>query len=62
MYYFILKKDLFNNDTSSLMIKQIGEGRTHTCENPQNYLIENDNENTIQFDKITNTCFVLYNY
>ncbi len=55
MYYFILKKDLSNNDTSSLINKN--GGRVHTQGDMDN-LLENDEENTMNFDKIINTCYV----
>ena len=59
MYIFILKKDLSNNDTSSLILNnKNGEGRVHTQGDAENYLIEMDDENTINFDKIMNTCYV----
>ena len=58
MYNFILKKDLSNNDTSSLIIKQNGDGRLHTYGDLENYVVEIEDENTIYFDKIMNTCNV----
>lgn len=60
MYYFILKKDLSNNDTNSLIIKQNGDGRMHTYGDVENYLIEMEDDNTIHLDKIMNTCYVIF--
>lgn len=56
MYIFILKKDLSNNDTSSILINKNG-GRVYTHGDIDN-LLEIDDENTINFDKIANNCYV----
>jgi len=58
MYNFILKKDLSNIDTSSLLLKQNGEGRIQTHGNIDHNVFDIDQDNTIQFDKIINTCNV----
>lgn len=58
MYKFILKKDFSNNDTSSLITKK-NDGRLHTYGEAENYLVELDDDNTIYFDKIIKTCYVI---
>lgn len=58
MYNFILNKDFSNNDSSSMITKQYN-GRLHTYNGEaDNYVVEMDDDNTIYFDKILNTCYV----
>jgi len=65
MYIFILKKDLSNFDTSSILVNsnynnQKNGGRVFTQGDNYDDLNENEEEDSLHFEKIMNTYNVIF--